>query len=144
MVRRVNAAARRTHLGDKRRLSILVADDDRDTVNTLAAILTQEGHIVHNVYDATRVLEAVRRYKPEVCILDIEMPGKSGYTLAREIVERHGEDRPWLIAISGVWHAPSDRFLARSLGFDHFLKKPADPAKLLELLAELPEPPPAA
>ena len=61
-----------------RRLSILVADDEPDTVATLSAILTDDGYIVHTVYRGDHVAEAVRRYKPDVCILDIVMPGQSG------------------------------------------------------------------
>jgi DNA-binding response OmpR family regulator len=140
----MNAAARRAQKASKRSLSILIADDDRDTVDTLATLLAGEGHAVHKVIDARTVLEAVRRYKPQICILDIEMPGESGYAIGRAIIEEFGDARPWLIALSGKWTAQSDQLLARSIGFDHFLKKPADPQQLLALLQELPHEPPAA
>src|SRR5689334_11723234 len=68
-------------------LSILVADDEMDTVQTLAAILADEGHAVYAIRDSSLVLDAVRRLKPNVCILDIEMPGPDGYAIAREIVK---------------------------------------------------------
>jgi DNA-binding response OmpR family regulator len=139
----MNAASKEAG-APKERLSILIADDERDTVDTLATILADEGHVVHKVIDARRVLDLVQRYRPNVCILDIEMPGQSGYTLGREIVERYGERRLWLIAISGKWTTQNDQLLARSIGFDQFLKKPADPAQLVELLAQLPSEPPAA
>ena len=84
--------------------------------------------------DGTDVLELMRGFDPDVCILDIEMPGKDGFKLARELRERRIEDRPMLIAISGVWVRPSDRFLAIMVGFDHFFQKPADPAELLRVL----------
>src|SRR5436305_10976074 len=80
----MNAAAKHAQPGPAR--SILVADDEMDTVQTLAAILTDEGHRVHNVSHGSLVMDAVRRYKPHVCILDIDMPGKDGYVIAREIV----------------------------------------------------------
>lgn len=131
----MNAAARRAPEG-KRRLSILIADDDEDTVKTLAAILTDEGHVVHTVTHGALVDEAVRRFKPEVCILDIEMPGKSGYTCAGDIVAQYREKRPMLIGISGKWFTQTDQLLARSVGFDHFFRKPADPQQLCELLQE--------
>src|SRR4051812_17857288 len=104
-----------------RSLSILVADDEPDTVKTIAAILEDGGHVVHSITDAALVMDAVARFQPEVCILDIEMPGVSGYTLAREISANFmASQRPVLIAITGKWKTQTDRFLAKSVGFDHF------------------------
>src|SRR4029078_10911867 len=80
--------------------------------------------------------ELVHGFDPDVCILDIEMPGKDGFILARELRETRIEARPILVAISGVWIRPSDRFLAIMVGFDHFFQKPADPASLVRVLNE--------
>lgn len=119
-----------------RRLSILIADDEPDTVATLSVLLTDAGHIVHTVYRGDHVPEAVRRFKPDVCILDIQMPGESGYALAQEI-SKLGPDRPALIAISGIYVRQSEQLLAKSLGFDRFFVKPADPQELLALLEQI-------
>jgi len=121
-------------------LSILVADDEIDTVQTLSAILTDEGHVVHNVTHGSLVLDAIRRFRPNVCILDIEMPGKDGYVIAREIVrEFEGKgSRPLLIAISGRWKSQTDKMLAKMVGFDHFLVKPAEPQAVIDLLHDKP------
>jgi len=135
--------AKKNKLASQRSLSILIADDDRDTVMTLEAILSDEGHVVHTVTHGALVTEAVRRFKPEVCILDIELPGKNGYGLARDISAEHGAARPVLIAISGKWTAKMDQLLAKTVGFDHFLIKPADPKELLALFGK-PEPSDAA
>ena len=120
-------------------LRILLADDDQDTLTTLEAILKEEGHDVRTLQDGGSVRELVRGFDPDVCILDIEMPGKDGFILARELRELRVEERPMLIAISGVWIRPSDRFLAIMVGFDHFFQKPADPASLIEVLNEFRE-----
>jgi DNA-binding response OmpR family regulator len=122
-------------------LSILVADDEMDTVLTLAAILADEGHAVHTITHGSLVMDAVQRFKPNVCVLDIEMPGKDGYAVAREIVKEFGDKqqpRPLLIAISGRWKSQTDRMLARMVGFDHFLVKPADPQDIIKVLYEKP------
>jgi CheY-like chemotaxis protein len=137
-------AARRTWLENGRRLSILVADDEQDTVITLAAILEDEGHVVHTVTNGALVMDAVRRFKPEVCILDIQMPGETGYSLARQITAERKPDRPLLIAISGKWKTQVDRFVARSVGFDYFFQKPTEPADLIAALDQLRGPTPAA
>ena len=116
-------------------LRILIADDDPDTILTLSALLEDEKHVVHSVTDGSLVEEAVRRLKPQVCILDIEMPGKNGYALVQDILAWPEATHPLMIAISGVWKTQTDKMLARMVGFDHFFAKPADPAALLELLA---------
>ena len=50
-------------------------DDDRDTVLTLSTLLVQDGHVVSAVYSGQQVMPAIRSYQPDVCVLDIEMPG---------------------------------------------------------------------
>jgi CheY-like chemotaxis protein len=69
--------------------------------------------------------------------LDIDMPGMSGYTVARELREVFGEQTPLLISISGKWIGQTDRMLADLAGFNHFLQKPCDPQVLLRLLEPL-------
>ena len=117
-------------------LRVLVADDHPDTLLTLTALLQEDGHEVRALDEGSSVIGLVRGFDPDVCILDIEMPGKDGFILARELRDRRTGERPMLIAISGVWVRPSDRFLAIMVGFDHFFQKPADPAELLKVLDE--------
>ena len=132
----MNAAARKS--SEKGRpLSVLVADDEEDTVRMLAVILEHEGHVVRTVTHGALVMEAVKQFKPEVCILDIQMPGESGYGLARMISEEHKHERPVLIAISGKWTTQTDRLLAKTVGFDHFLLKPADPTTVVNILEQI-------
>lgn len=115
-------------------LRILVVDDERDTAMTLAAILRDEGHEVQTVLRGDEALEMCRLLRPDVVIADIDVPGESGYSIARELRVRHGDVAPLLIAISGKWTKTSDRLLGTSVGFDHFLLKPCDPNELLPLL----------
>src|SRR5947199_5284731 len=86
-----------------RRLRILIADDDRDTTITLGALLREEGHEVHAALRGDEVLELCRFLRPDVVISDVDMPGTSGYAIARELRERHGNLAPLLIAVSGKW-----------------------------------------
>jgi len=118
-------------------LRILIADDDRDTAQTLALVLRDEGHEVHTALRGDEVVDACRLLRPEVVIMDINMPGMSGYAVAHELRERHGPLAPLLIAISGVWTQSADAALGKAIGFDHFLMKPCEPRHLLRLLASL-------
>ena len=120
-----------------RRLSVVVADDEPDTVQTLSAILADAGYAVAQAQKGPDVLRIVAHSKPDVVIVDIDMPGMSGYTVAREIHEVYQKDAPFLICISGKWMGQTDRMLADMAGFDHFLQKPCDPQRLLGLLEPL-------
>ncbi|HTM62651.1 MAG TPA: response regulator [Burkholderiales bacterium] len=120
----------------KRRLRIIVADDDRDHVITLAALLMDEGHEVRELYRGSEIMRMVRDFDPDVALIDISMPGMNGYDAAREIRQEFGKARPMLIAITG-WKQSSDRILARLAGFDHHMPKPFDPKALLELIGPL-------
>ncbi len=119
-----------------RRLRIVVADDDRDAVVTLATILQHEGHEVREVYRGSEVLQMVRDFDPHAALIDIGMPGMTGYDVAREIRHLFGK-RPTLIAVTG-WKKTSDKILAQIAGFDHHLAKPFEADALLALLAQVP------
>jgi CheY-like chemotaxis protein len=121
-----------------RALRILVADDERDTVQTLTALLELEGHVVRAVHSGSDVLPAVPIFRPDAIILDVSIAGLSGYAVAQAV--RHSFTdlrRPLMIAVSGVWKQAGDRMVAQQVGFDHYLVKPCDPGKVIELLATL-------
>jgi len=120
------------------RLRVLIADDERDQVATLALLLLDEGYEVREVYRGSEVLRMVRDFDPDVALIDIGMPGMTGYDVAREIRQVFGRERPLLIAVTG-WKQSSDKILARLAGFDHHLAKPFDPNALLELVKPLAE-----
>lgn len=127
----------------RKQLRIVVADDDRDTADTLAALLRHEGHVVHTAYSGNEVLPVIRTARPDAVILDINLPKLSGYALAQ--ATRHSFSdmrRPLLIAISGVWTETPDRLLGRQVGFDHYLPKPAEANDLLRLLDTIARPRP--
>ena len=120
-----------------RRLRVLVVDDEPDTVVSLVAILRDEGYEAKGIADARLALGEVETLHPDAVIVDLAMPHLSGWDIARAMRERPGK-KPALIAISGLYVKPADQMLSRAAGFDHFLKKPCDPAFLLNILAAIP------
>jgi DNA-binding response OmpR family regulator len=114
-------------------LRVVVADDDPDTVLSLRLLLEDDGHTVTGVSSGQQALDAVRDFGADVLLLDIGMPGMSGFGVAHALRERYGSAKPLLIAITGR-NAESDRWLARSMGFDHYVAKPYDPKEVLALL----------
>ncbi len=121
--------------GAARSLKVLVADDVADSVESLAMVLRALKHDVHVASDGSAALDVARKVRPDVAILDIGMPGLTGYEVASRI--RH---YPWgkhmtLIALTG-WGQDRDLERARDAGFDHHMTKPADSALLARYLAE--------
>ena len=112
---------------------IVVADDNEDSAESFAMLLSFSGHEVRIVHDGASALDAVRDFRPDVAFLDIGMPGLTGYEVAQAV-----RAEPWgrevqLIAVTG-WGQPDDRARARTAGFDWHLVKPIDPADVDRLL----------
>ncbi len=114
-------------------LRVLVADDNRDAADSLQRILAHYGHTVKVAYDGFAAIELARGFGADVALLDIDMPGKTGYEVARALREA---GRATLVAVTG-WGQEGDRRRAMEAGFDHHLTKPVDPGVLNALLAEI-------
>ena len=112
------AAAARTG-----RRSVLIADDNREWVDSLAMVLQSEGYTVFTAYGGREAIESAENLRPDVVILDIEMPEMSGYEVARQLRRRLADRTPVLIALT-VWSGDADRRLAKRAGFDHHVSKP--------------------
>jgi signal transduction histidine kinase len=116
-----------------RRRRVLVADDNRDSAETLAMLLRVEGHEVVIAHDGSAALAAFGGFAPDVVLLDIGMPGPNGYEVAQRIRQSRPDAEIKLVAITG-WGQESDKERAFAAGFDHHLTKPVDPRQLSALL----------
>ena len=128
--------ARQTAPGASRSLRVIVADDDRDAVAMLSWLLLQEGFTVREVYRGDAVLAQVKEFSPDVVLLDIGMPGMSGYDVARKLHAEYEAKPPVLIAVTG-WDKSADQALGEIVGFTHYVTKPYDPNHLISLLKSL-------
>jgi PAS domain S-box-containing protein len=108
---------------------VLVADDNRDAADSLTMLLQISGHEVYTVHSGSEALEVAARERPEACILDIGMPGLSGYDVARRIRETDWGKETLLIALTG-WGQGQDVARAKAAGFDRHCTKPVDVAEL--------------
>ena len=112
---------------------VLVADDNRDAADSLAMLLRMAGYDVSVAHDGLGALELGGRQHPEIVILDIGMPGMTGYETARRIRAQPWGRRVLLVAVTG-WGQENDKEKTRAAGFDHHLTKPVDPSCVEELL----------
>ena len=116
-------------------LKVLLADDNRDSVDALAELVRLDGHVVHIAHDGVQAADLAVRLQPDVLILDIGMPGMTGYEVAKHIRSQPWGARPLLIAATG-WGQDEDRQKAQDAGFDLHLTKPFDPVQIVRLIAE--------
>ena len=89
------------------------------------------GHEALPVYDPTLVESQVAQFAPEIVFLDLGMPGRSGYDVARALRDQNGE-RLVIVAVTG-WGQPEDRERTVLAGFDHHLVKPPDIQPVTEI-----------
>jgi len=120
-----------------RRVKVLIADDDLDTVLSLKALLEIEKFEVLGVHSGEAALRAVPDFKPDAMLLDIGMPHLTGYDIARVMRALRGNGL-LLIAVTALTKS-SDRIAARIAGFDHHVSKPYEPEDILGLLRPLAE-----
>jgi CheY-like chemotaxis protein len=120
---------------DAKGLKVLVVDDNIDAAETLAMVLEMGGSRIHTVHDGLSVLQAARDFDPDVVLLDIGLPGMSGYEVAEQLRREPRFRDTLLVAITG-WGAEQDRRRAHQAGFDHHLTKPVDLAALEPLLRD--------
>ncbi|HEX4764547.1 MAG TPA: ATP-binding protein, partial [Usitatibacter sp.] len=116
-----------------RQQSVLVVDDNEDAAASTAALLRLAGHEVDVVHDGQAAIDAIGVRMPDVMLLDIGLPGMSGYEVAREVRSRPGGDDMRIYAMTGYGHE-DDRRRSLAAGFDGHLVKPVMPAELLKLI----------
>lgn len=114
-------------------LRVLIADDYVDAAESLAMLLSRSGIETQVAVEGQQALARAYGWRPHVCILDIEMPGLDGNEIARRIRAQSWRERPLLIALSG-WTAAQDRMSSLDAGFDHYLTKPVEPARLVRII----------
>ena len=111
------------------RCKVLVADDNRDAADSLAMLLGIAGHDVRVAHTGVDALQVGALQEPEAVILDIGMPGMTGFEVARRIREEAWGRSALLIAVTG-WGQQNDKEKTRAAGFDHHFTKPVDPSVL--------------
>lgn len=113
---------------------VLVVDDNVDSTETLATLLRMSGHDVRTAYTGPAGLAAAAAYLPDLVLLDIGLPGLTGYEVARRLRQDPQLKGVWLVAMTG-YGDDADRRLAQEAGFDRHVVKPVDFPRLDELLA---------
>lgn len=107
--------------------TILVVDDEANICNLVSAYLKAEGFIVHEAADGIQGLAAFRRYRPDLIVLDVMLPGMDGFEVLQKI--RH-ESEVYVLLLTAK-SEEMDRVIGLTVGADDYLTKPFSPRELV-------------
>lgn len=115
---------------------ILIVDDNKSNANILKYVLQNQGYEAHAVFDGFEAMENVYNIMPDVILLDIMMPGKSGYEVCEELrADERSREIP-IIMVTAL-HADEDKMKALSIGADDFISKPINDYELFSRIKTL-------
>jgi DNA-binding NarL/FixJ family response regulator len=115
---------------------VLVVDDDASFRAYVRALLEAGGFLVVDVPDGIAALSSARARRPAAVVLDVSMPGLSGYEVCRALREEHAQAFP-VMFVSGERTESFDRVAGLTIGADDYLTKPFEADELLARLRGL-------
>jgi two-component system, sensor histidine kinase len=116
--------------------TILVVEDNADSRESLRQLLALQGHHVEVAPDGPEGLRLARTLHPDLALVDVGLPGISGYEIAERLRAAPEHEGTFLVALTGYGSAEvQDR--SRAAGFDAHLLKPVDPQVLFQIVSTL-------
>jgi CheY-like chemotaxis protein len=113
--------------------TVLVCEDDSN-LRTLVRLALGDGYRVVEAAEGNAALELIRSENPDLIVLDLMLPGRSGLELLAEIRSANGHTATPVVVISAWAHSDA---AAVAAGADRFLAKPFDPDELQSIVADL-------
>jgi DNA-binding response OmpR family regulator len=121
---------------------VLIADDEPNIVISLEFLMKREGHRVSVARDGEAALEAIRRERPDLVLLDVMMPGKSGFEICQAVRADEALAAVKILMLSAKGR-DTDLAKGSALGADAYMTKPFSTRELADKVRELlNEPPP--
>lgn len=115
-------------------VKVLIVDDDRDILESFEYALDSEGAETYTASDGNTAITRCEEHKPDVVVLDMMLPGRSGF-LALEKIKGHA-DSPCVIMVTAN-EGRRHQAYAESLGVDEYLLKPVPLGHLIEAVERL-------
>jgi DNA-binding response OmpR family regulator len=115
---------------------IVIAEDEPSILESLEFILRRAGWSIHSVTDGDAALDAVRRMRPRIVVLDVMLPRRSGFDVLKHI-RADIDMRPTPVLILTAKGQQQDRRIAEELGADAFVTKPYANAEVVQMVRQL-------
>lgn len=112
---------------------VLCVDDNREMAGSVGLLLEKAGCEVRICHDGAAALLAAKEFEPDVCVIDLMMPGMDGTELATRLREQGGERPPRCIALTGLWDIEAQHS-THNVGFEEHLVKPVEPERLVQVV----------
>jgi DNA-binding response OmpR family regulator len=110
---------------------VLIVDDDPDIIASIQAAFEPTGATVESANNGNKAVEMVEKNDPDLVVLDMMLPGRSGFLVLEKIKARKPRDaKPYVIMITGNQGA-RHKMYAESLGVSEYFNKPVKMDKLL-------------
>jgi DNA-binding NarL/FixJ family response regulator len=116
--------------------TILIVDDDANYRAMVSSILQRVGYGTREASSGEEALSSARNERPSCVLLDVLLPGVTGYAVCHELRDEYGEALP-IIFVTGERTEPGDRVAGLLLGADDYVVKPFDPDELLARVRRL-------
>jgi len=117
-------------------LRVLVVDDHPDSATSMQLLIGRKHHQVEVAFDGDQALRLADAFRPSLVLLDLSLPGRDGFEIARAMRATEWGKSATLVATTG-WGSDADRQRALDAGVDRYLTKPIEPDTLYRLLAFL-------
>ncbi len=123
---------------------VLLVDDDADILTSMQAAFEPTGAVIETANNGNKAVEIAERSQPDLVILDMMLPGRSGFLVLEKIKARKPRgEKPFVIMITGNQGA-RHKMYAETLGVSEYFNKPVKLEKLLNAAERLLSPPAAA
>jgi CheY-like chemotaxis protein len=119
------------------RPSVLIVDDDKAYSRLLCTLLGRQGYEVRSALCAGDALEVLKTFRPQLILMDIQLPGMDGLELTRMLKTNTDTREMTVVAFSG---SPVPKQIALDAGCEGYIAKPIDPRRLIQLIAEYLQP----
>jgi CheY-like chemotaxis protein len=116
--------------------AILIVDDNAANLKLMRVLMTGEGYAVWTAVDADTALDVLKQHKPQVILMDIQLPGMNGLELTRRI-KADPETRDIAIVAVTAYAMTTDEQKAREAGCDAYISKPIDTRSLPSIVRGL-------
>jgi DNA-binding NarL/FixJ family response regulator len=110
--------------------AILIVDDDALYLEFVSSVFERAGFATRRELTGEGALAAVERERPACVLLDVQLPGVTGYAVCKELRDRYGRQLP-IMFVTGERTEASDRVAGLLLGADDYITKPFDPDELV-------------
>ena len=114
--------------------SILIVEDSPDNMKLFSTLLRLKGHAVDGILGGDELFSRLAQGRPDLILMDIQMPGKDGFTLLKEV--RESEHRAQRIVALTANAMAGDMERAIAAGFDGYISKPIDIRKFPDQVAQ--------